>query len=72
MSHALGETDADHEALLERMQDLQGELEAQHAWSFEAQAKHVIQRFSLDADAQVGTMSGGQKKRCLLYTSRCV
>jgi ATP-binding cassette subfamily F protein uup len=36
------------------------------AWSFEAQAERVIQRFSLDPDALVGTLSGGQKKRLAL------
>lgn len=66
VSHALGEPDADHEHLLERMHDLQTELESRNAWSFEAQAERVIQRFSLDADARVGTLSGGQKKRLAL------
>ncbi|HPT48716.1 MAG TPA: ATP-binding cassette domain-containing protein [Accumulibacter sp.] len=72
VSHALGETGADHERLLERMQALQGELEARHAWSFEAQAERVIQRFSLDADALVGTLSGGQKKRLALAQALAV
>jgi len=72
VSHALGETDADHELLLERMQDLQSELESRHAWSFEAQAERVIQRFSLDADALVGTLSGGQKKRLALAQALAV
>jgi ATP-binding cassette subfamily F protein uup len=66
VSHALGEPDADHELLLERMHDLQTELESRNAWSFEAQAERVIQRFSLDPDARVGTLSGGQKKRLAL------
>ena len=66
VSHALGEPSADHEALLERMHQLQIRLEALNAWSFEAQAERVIQRFSLDADAKVGTLSGGQKKRLAL------
>ena len=66
VSHALGEPDADHETLLERMHDLQTQLEARDAWSFEAQAEKVIQRFSLDPDARVGSLSGGQKKRLAL------
>ncbi|MFZ4538402.1 ATP-binding cassette domain-containing protein [Propionivibrio sp.] len=66
VSHALGEPLADHEVLLERMHVLQGELESRNAWSFEAQAERVIQRFSLDPDARVGTLSGGQKKRLAL------
>ncbi len=66
VAHAMGETDADHECLLERMHHLQGELESRNAWSFEMQAERVIQRFSLNPDAQVGTLSGGQKKRLAL------
>jgi ABC transport system ATP-binding/permease protein len=66
VSHALGEPDADHETLLDRMQELQTELDARDAWSFEAQAEKVIQRFSLDPDARVGSLSGGQKKRLAL------
>jgi ATP-binding cassette subfamily F protein uup len=66
VAHAMGEADADHETLLERMHQLQGELESRNAWSFESQAERVIQRFSLDPDARVGTLSGGQKKRLAL------
>ena len=72
VSHALGEADADHEKLLDRMQHLQTELESRDAWSFEAQAERVIQRFSLDADALVGTLSGGQKKRLALAQALAV
>jgi ATP-binding cassette subfamily F protein uup len=66
VAHALGEPGAEQEALLERMHSLQSELDQHQAWSFEAQAERVIQRFSLDADALVGTLSGGQKKRLAL------
>jgi ATP-binding cassette subfamily F protein uup len=66
VSHAMAEDTADHEALLERLHHLQGELESRNAWSFETQAERVIQRFSLDPDARVGTLSGGQKKRLAL------
>jgi ATP-binding cassette subfamily F protein uup len=66
VAHAMGEPEADHEALLERMHQLQGELESRNAWSFEAQAERVIQRFSLNPEAKVGSLSGGQKKRLAL------
>ncbi len=66
VSHHLAEPDADHEALLERMSALQVELDAVDAWSFQAQAEKVIQRFSLDPEARVGSLSGGQKKRLAL------
>ncbi|MDR0440316.1 MAG: ATP-binding cassette domain-containing protein, partial [Candidatus Accumulibacter sp.] len=65
VSQAMAEASAD-DALDERLHVLQGELEARDAWSFEAQAERVIRRFSLDPDAPVGTLSGGQKKRLAL------
>ena len=66
VSHELAEAKADQETLLARLHQLQGELESRNAWTFETQAERVIQRFSLDADAKVGTLSGGQKKRLAL------
>ncbi len=72
VSHAMAESSVDHEALLERLHTLQGELEARNAWSFETQAERVIQRFSLDPDASVGTLSGGQKKRLALAQALAV
>ena len=72
VSHAMADAAADHAALGERLHALQGELEARDAWSFEAQAERVIQRFSLDPDASVGTLSGGQKKRLALAQALAV
>jgi ABC transport system ATP-binding/permease protein len=66
VSHRLAETDADHEALLSRLHKLQTELEAHGAWSQTSQAERVIAQFGLDADARVGSLSGGQKKRLAL------
>lgn len=45
---------------------LQEKLEAHQAWSLEKRAEQAIRRFSLDADAIVGTLSGGGKKRLAL------
>jgi len=73
VSHALAdEKAADQAHLLERLHSLQGELEARNAWSFETQAERVIQRFTLDPDAKVGTLSGGQKKRLALAQALAV
>ena len=73
VSHALAdESAADQTGLLERLHQLQGELEARNAWSFETQAERVIQRFTLDPDAKVGTLSGGQKKRLALAQALAV
>ncbi|HJW04193.1 MAG TPA: ATP-binding cassette domain-containing protein, partial [Azospira sp.] len=66
ISHDLAEAGADNEALLARLHTLQIELEAVGAWSINAQAEAAIQRFSLDPEARVGGLSGGQKKRLAL------
>ena len=72
VSHAMASSGEGHEALLDRLHHLQSELEARNAWSFEAQAERVIQRFSLDADAKIATLSGGQKKRLALAQALAV
>ncbi len=65
ISHQLSEG-GDHQALLERLHELQVALDAQGAWSYASQAERVIERFSLNTEALVGTLSGGQKKRVAL------
>ncbi|OHC69008.1 MAG: ABC transporter ATP-binding protein [Rhodocyclales bacterium GWA2_65_20] len=72
VSHLLAEEGADHDTLLTRMQNLQHDLEASGAWSYEAQAEQVIARFALDPEAKVGTLSGGQKKRLALAQALAV
>jgi ATP-binding cassette subfamily F protein uup len=66
ISHRLAEPDADHDTLLAELNRLQHELEALGAWSAASQAERAIERFGLDPDARVGTLSGGQKKRLAL------
>ena len=66
VSHRLADAGAGVEADLARLAALQHELEAVGAWSWESQAERVIERFGLDANAQVATLSGGQKKRLAL------
>src|SRR5574343_832612 len=72
VSHQLAEGQGDHEALLTRMDTLQHELEARGAWAYEAQAERVIDRFGLDPEASVGSLSGGQKKRLSLAQTLAV
>jgi ATP-binding cassette subfamily F protein uup len=72
VSHRMAEADADHAALLARMEALQHEMETLGVWAYEARAEQVISRFALDADAKVGTLSGGQKKRLALAQALAV
>ncbi len=72
VSHRMAEGAGDHDALLARMDALQHELEACGAWTYEAQAEKVIDRFGLDPEASVGTLSGGQKKRLALAQALAV
>ncbi len=72
VSHRLAEADGDHDELMARMQAIQHELEAAGAWSLEARAEQVIARFTLDPEARVGTLSGGQKKRLALAQALAV
>ncbi len=72
VSHAMAEGQGGHDALLARLDTLQHELEARGAWAMEAQAERVIDRFALDPEARVGTLSGGQKKRLALAQALAV
>lgn len=61
---AAGKDDA---ATLQRMTDLQHELEMKGGWEIEANARSVLQRLDItDTSAKMGTLSGGQRKRVAL------
>lgn len=66
VTHAMGEPGVDTTALLERMQTLQHELEAQDGWQVQARIETVLSRLSLPADVLVSTLSGGWRKRVAL------
>ncbi len=72
VSHQMADGKSDHDALMARMESLQHELESRGAWAYEAQAEKVIDRFGLDPDANVGSLSGGQKKRLALAQALAV
>ena len=72
IAHRLAEASNDRDALLARMAQLQHEMEALGVWAYEAQAEQAISRFGLPADAHVGTLSGGQKKRLALAQALAV
>ena len=61
---AAGNDDA---ALLQRMSDLQHELEMNGGWEIEANARAVLTRLDItDTAAKMGALSGGQRKRVAL------
>lgn len=66
LSHRLAEPDADYETLLAEMQPLQTRLEAQNGWAVEARIETAIERLGLNAEAVVGSLSGGVRKRVAL------
>jgi len=66
VSHQLAEPDADYDKLLEEMQHLQTQLEAQDGWSVQSRIETAIAKLDLDPDKRVGDLSGGQRKRVAL------
>ena len=54
------------EELLKRLEALQKELEDTGGWSLHQEVERVIDRLSLDPDAEFSTLSGGTKRRTLL------
>jgi ABC transport system ATP-binding/permease protein len=66
VTHDMGMPDADIDALMERMQHLQHELDVQNGWAAQSRVETVLSRLNLDADALVSTLSGGWRKRVAL------
>ncbi|MBI5485120.1 MAG: ATP-binding cassette domain-containing protein [Deltaproteobacteria bacterium] len=54
------------EKLLARLESLQKELEESGGWSLHQEVERVLNRLSLDAEAEFTTLSGGTKRRVLL------
>jgi ATP-binding cassette subfamily F protein uup len=53
-------------SLLRRLEELQHALEAQGGWSLHQRVENVLARLGLDADATLGTLSGGWRRRVAL------
>jgi ATP-binding cassette subfamily F protein uup len=53
-------------SLLRRLEELQHAIEARDGWSLHAQVENVISRLGLDADATLGALSGGWRRRVAL------
>jgi ATP-binding cassette subfamily F protein uup len=62
----LADPDADHAALLETMQHIQQELEAQNGWQFDALISSTLSHLNLNPDLKIAELSGGWKKRVAL------
>ncbi|WP_424195351.1 ATP-binding cassette domain-containing protein [Ampullimonas aquatilis] len=66
ITEQLGEPDADIDALMERFSELQTELDAHDAWTWQNRVEQALQKLSLSADRKVSALSGGMKKRVAL------
>jgi ABC transport system ATP-binding/permease protein len=68
VAHMLGEPehDHDHEALLSRMNTLQGQLDSLDAWQWQTRVETTLQQLSLSGEVKAGALSGGLQKRLAL------
>lgn len=66
VTHDMGMPDADIDALMERMQSLQHEMDAQNGWVAQTRVETVLSRLKLEADVLISTLSGGWRKRVAL------
>jgi len=66
ITHEMSLPDANIEALMERMQALQHEMDAHNGWVAQTRVETVLSRLKLDADVLVSTLSGGWRKRVAL------
>jgi ATP-binding cassette subfamily F protein uup len=66
VTHSMGEADADIDALMERMQTLQHELDAKDGWGMQAKVETVLSKLSLNPDTPIASLSGGWRKRVAL------
>ena len=63
VTHKVGAGDT---ATMDRMQELQTQLEANDGWTLNSRVEQAISRLALDGDARVDALSGGGKKRVAL------
>jgi ABC transport system ATP-binding/permease protein len=66
VTHDMSEPDADIDALMQKMQSLQHEMDAQNGWAAQSRIETVLSRLKLDADVNISTLSGGWRKRVAL------
>ncbi|HWS75297.1 MAG TPA: ATP-binding cassette domain-containing protein, partial [Quisquiliibacterium sp.] len=58
--------EGDHDALLQRLAQLQSELDATGAWALTHRVERVLSQLALDGARRVAELSGGQRKRVAL------
>ena len=64
---AMGEPDADYDALIAEMGKLQDEIDAANAWDLDAQLEQAMDALQLPpGDADVSILSGGERRRVAL------
>ena len=66
VTHAMADAGADMDALLERMQHLQGELEAHDGWNVQSRVETVMSHLELPEETPISALSGGWRKRVAL------
>ncbi len=67
LCHTLAETAVPDEKMLQRLSDLQHELEITGGWEIETNARSVLTKLGItDTSAQMKHLSGGQRKRVAL------
>ncbi|HEY8121876.1 MAG TPA: ATP-binding cassette domain-containing protein [Myxococcota bacterium] len=64
--HAAHEAANGEPATLRRMEELQHEIEARGGWSLGQRVDQIVARLALPADATLGSLSGGWKRRVAL------
>ncbi len=67
ISMAMGEPDADFDALMEEMGELQTELDHRNAWDIDSQLEQAMDALRCPPkDAEVDVLSGGERRRVAL------
>ena len=66
LTRKLAEADADFDDLIETMQPLQIQLEAGDGWAAQERIETAIELLHLNADARIGDISAGARKRVAL------
>jgi len=66
ISGLMADPDADFDALLAEMGVLQEEIDAADAWDLDSQLEQAMDALRTPGDAQIGPLSGGEKRRVAL------